>query len=101
MGDLAVEQIGQGRQADMRVRPHVDGLGKTGRELRGTHVIEKNERADLARIDVRQRAANLKSTQIVDFRIDNDDVVAHAVMVNVPGTIRTTSETVFDGSGPI
>src|SRR5258708_17335182 len=36
--DFAVEKVGDGRQADVRMRPHVDPL--TGLESRWAHVIE-------------------------------------------------------------
>ena len=42
--DLAFEKPGNRRQADMRMRPNVDGLPR-GKPCR-THVIKENERAD-------------------------------------------------------
>src|SRR5258706_134389 len=42
MHDLAVEQIGDGGEPDMRMRAYVDALA--GAKLRRTHVIEEDER---------------------------------------------------------
>ncbi len=44
--DFALEQIGDRRQAYVRMRAHVDA--GAWREIRRTHVIEKDERADHA-----------------------------------------------------
>ena len=46
MHDLAVEQEGDGGEADMGMRPHVDALA--GAELRRPEVIEEDERPDHA-----------------------------------------------------
>ena len=46
MHDLAVEQIGHGREPDMRVRPHIHIARYAGRKIHGAHMVEENERAD-------------------------------------------------------
>jgi hypothetical protein len=45
VGDLALEQVGQGGQADVRVRAHVDIARKAGLELHRPHVVEEGEGA--------------------------------------------------------
>ena len=47
MHDLAVEQVGDGGEPDVRVRPHVDAVA--GLEHRSAQVIEEDERPDHAR----------------------------------------------------
>src|SRR6516165_934520 len=59
MHDAAVEQVGDGGKANMRMRPHVHALA--GHELHGTKMIEENEGADHLLLAVRQRAAYRKS----------------------------------------
>ncbi len=44
MQDRALEQIGHGRQARMRMRRHINAL--TGLEFDRPHMIEKHERTD-------------------------------------------------------
>ena len=44
MHDLAAKEIGDRRQPDVRMRPHVDAVA--GDELGRPHLIEENERAD-------------------------------------------------------
>ena len=46
--DLALEQIGDGGEADVRMRPHVDAARDAGREVHRPHVVEEHERADHA-----------------------------------------------------
>ena len=47
MHDLAVEQIGDGGEPDMRMRPHVDAVA--GAKHRRPDMVEENERPDHAR----------------------------------------------------
>jgi len=69
MHDLAGEQIGDGRQADMRMRPHVET--KAGAELGRTHVIEKNERPDHAPLRRGQGTSHGKAADVVRSRYDH------------------------------
>src|SRR5262249_38487229 len=69
MHDLAVEQIGDGGKADMRMRPHIDAFA--GAKYCGPEMIEENEWADHTRARRGQRAANLQSTEIDSARNDN------------------------------
>ena len=59
---LATEQIGDGRKADVRVRPHVDV--RTGRQVHRPHVIEKHERPDHALFHRRQHATHAEAAEI-------------------------------------
>src|SRR6516165_2107122 len=68
MHDLAVEQIGDGGEPDMRVRPHVDAVA--GLEHRRAEMIEEDERSDHARASRRQRAMHLKAAEIDRARYD-------------------------------
>ena len=54
--DLAVEQVGDGGEPDMRMRPHVEAVA--GAELGRAEMIEEHERPDHARLHRRQRAAH-------------------------------------------
>ena len=54
MHDLAVEQIGDGGEPDMRMRAHVEAVA--GLEHGRPEMIEEHERADHARLRRRQRA---------------------------------------------
>ncbi len=49
--DLALEQVGYGRQANVWMRPHLDALAR--RKLGRPHVIEKDERAHHATLSRR------------------------------------------------
>ena len=57
--DAAVEQIGDGGEPDMRMRPHVHALA--GDELHRSEMIEEDERADHLPLAVRQGAAHRES----------------------------------------
>ena len=66
MVDRAGEQIGHGRQVDVRVRAHVDAGADV--EMRRPHLVEEDERADhLVRFG-RERAVDLEPAQIVRGR---------------------------------
>jgi Tfp pilus assembly protein PilF len=56
--DPAVEQIGDGGEADVRVRAHVDALAR--HELHRAHLVEEDEGADHLALAVRQGAAHLE-----------------------------------------
>src|SRR3546814_18192516 len=44
MHDFAIEQIGDRRQADMRMRPHIHAVWNAAGEIDGPHMVEGNER---------------------------------------------------------
>lgn len=79
MHDLAIEQIGDGREPDMRMRADVDTA--TGEELRRTHLIEENEGADHLPFCRRQRAAHLEPAEVVGAW--NDDVLDRVTRLGV------------------
>jgi hypothetical protein len=54
MQDLAIEQPGDGGQADVRMRPHVQP--RTYRKIMRPEVIDKDERADAAHRRLRHGA---------------------------------------------
>ncbi len=58
MQDLAVEQVGDGGQADVRMGPHVDALA--GPEVGRTHVIQEDERPHHPPRRVGQHALHLE-----------------------------------------
>ena len=73
MHDLAVEQIGDGGEPDMRMRPHVEAVA--GREHRRPEMIEEHERPDHARLRRRQRAPHREAVAEIggarhDHRLD-------------------------------
>jgi len=72
VGDLAVEQIGQGRDADVRVRAHVDRLGDAGGHVHRAHVVEEDEGADRATLGEGQDAADLKAAEILAALVDDE-----------------------------
>src|SRR6188768_2975697 len=71
MHDLAREQVRDGGQPDVGMRPHVDGLRKSGREMFGADVIEEDEGPDHVSACVGQYAANLESAEIPAPLVDD------------------------------
>ena len=69
MLDFAVEQIGDGRKPDMRMRAHIDA--DAGLEFRRAHMVEKDEGADHAPLRRRQRAADFEAAEIGRARHDH------------------------------
>jgi hypothetical protein len=63
MEDLAVEQVGDGGEPDMRVRPHVEPL--SGKELARPHLVEEDEGADHLPLLRGQGAAHLEAAHVV------------------------------------
>jgi hypothetical protein len=63
MQQRALEQESHRRQADMRMRAHVDA--GAGRETRRPHVVEEDEAADSALAQLRQQARDRESTQVL------------------------------------
>ena len=70
MDDLTVIEIGECRQADVRMRPHIDALPAL--ELGRAEMIEENERSDGAAKRVWQRAADREPIEIDRARDDDD-----------------------------
>ncbi|MCY1297844.1 hypothetical protein D9M70_472970 [compost metagenome] len=68
MLDFAVEEIGDGRKPDMRMRAHVDRLA--GAQQRRAHAVEEDEGTDQAPLRRRQGAANLQPADIAGARND-------------------------------
>ena len=69
MHDLAIEQICHRRQADMRMRPHVDAVANA--KDRRAEMIEENERPDHARARRWQSAPDLQAAEIDRTRHDD------------------------------
>src|SRR3954464_9164737 len=87
MHDLAVEQIGDRRKPDVRMRPHVDPLA--GMEFRRAEMVEENERPDHAPLGMRKRAAHREMADVDAARYDNKiDGVSRA---------RITRRRIFSG----
>ncbi len=74
MHDLALEQVGDRRQADVRVRADVDPHARG--EARRAHVVEEDEGADHAMGVEGQDAPHLESAQVLAPGVD--DEVDHA-----------------------
>ena len=93
MHDLAREQVCDRGEADVGVRPHVDGFRKTGRELFGPDVIEEDERPDHVTARERQDTPDFESPEIPAPLIDD----FHAGWFNRPAGAgaRMVSGTVF------
>ena len=76
--ELAAEEIGDGGEPDMRMRPHVDALA--GQELRRPRLVEEDERPDHLPLRRRQRPAHLEAAEVAgardDQRLDRVDRVA-------------------------
>ncbi|MNC36596.1 hypothetical protein D3C75_851250 [compost metagenome] len=68
--DLALEQIGQGRQADVRMRPHVYGVGAR-RELGRPHLVQEDEGADHGPGLEGQDAPDLEPAKVLPARVDH------------------------------
>src|SRR5207244_10892013 len=70
MHDLAVEKESDGGEPDMRMRPHVEALA--GAKLRRSEMVEEDERADHAPIDVGQGATHREMTYVHAARHDHE-----------------------------
>ena len=83
--DRAVEQISDGGEVDVRVRPHVHPL--TGVEPRRAELVDENERADHCPLARRQGAAHLESAKVVGDRLNclNYWALAHIPPRTLPG----------------
>ena len=61
--DLAREQIGNRRETDMGVRPHIDGARNARRKIHRSHMIEKCEWTNHPLPAIRQHAAHRKTSK--------------------------------------
>ena len=77
--DLAVEQIGDGGKADMRVRAYVHLARNARRKFHRTEMIEEDEGTDHLTFGERQDAAHLESSEVFAPLLDHH--VQHAVLV--------------------
>jgi hypothetical protein len=62
VNDGALEQIGHGGKTDVRMRSDVDP--ETRRQLSRSHLVEENERTDIAPLRRRQYPADFKSSDV-------------------------------------
>ncbi|MNM99740.1 Amidohydrolase [compost metagenome] len=75
--DCAFEQVGQGRQADMRVLANIHAMAR--RIVSFEHVVEEHERADAAALRRRQWAQDRLALDRLGARADHQ-WAAHAVL---------------------
>ena len=68
MLELAAIEIGDGGEADVRMRPHVDALA--GEKLGRSHLIEEDEGPDHLPARRRQRAAHREAAEVAGARDD-------------------------------
>ena len=71
MHDLAVEKIGDGGEADVGMRSHVDAL--TDEEFGRAHLVEKDEGADHLFAGSGERTANFEAAEVA--RAGNDHLL--------------------------
>ena len=84
MENLALEQIRDGREVEMRMRAH----GQRG-DIGGKHVIEEHERTDETTADRRQHAPDLETTEVARSRVDPAFDIGHPTLaVRVISPIR-------------
>ncbi len=69
--DLAVEKIRDGRKADVRMRPDVDGARNARRKIHWPDVIEKDERAHHPPFLEGKHTAYLEAAEIAAALIDH------------------------------
>ena len=69
--DLAREKIGDGGQADMRMRANVDMARNARRHVDRPHMIEEHERADHAALRMGKDAADFEPAKIFAALIDD------------------------------
>ena len=85
MLELALVEIGHGRQPDMRMRAHVDAL--TGQEFRRSRLIEENEGADHLTARSGQGAPDLEAAEIASAGHDD-----HLDRLGADGVVRAGFE---------
>src|SRR5436190_21530331 len=93
MHDLAIEQVGDRRQADVRMGPDVDAARYARLEANRPEMIEEDERPHHAPLAERQHASHLESAEVagacVDDEIDHDILLAQIMnYARAPGTRR-------------
>jgi hypothetical protein len=74
VNDLAVEQVGDRGQSDMRVRTHVQAAA--GAQYRRPHLIEENKRPDRAALAAGQGTAHMKAIAEIVHRRDDEELDA-------------------------
>ena len=96
MHDLAVEQIGDGREPDVGMRAHVDT--RADQELGRPHLIEEDERSDHLLAGRGQRAAHGEAAEVAGARHDHlldgiagARIAGHGVVVGLPAHNRPLS----------
>ena len=102
MPHLALEQVGDGGEADVRMRPHVDAVAD--QELGRPHLVEEDEGPDHLLLRRGQRAAHLEAAEIAGARHDHVlDGIAGVRDRREWGLGRVASSRVtsFSGSPPI
>jgi hypothetical protein len=67
-GTIACEKVGDGGEADMRMRPHVDASPR--RKLHRAEMIEKNERTDHLDRMRRQQALHQQPADVARIRLE-------------------------------
>src|SRR5688500_8915356 len=72
MHDLAVEEVGEGGQADVRMGPYVYGARQAGGKVHRPHVVEEHERPDHAALGEGQHPADLESAEVAAPLTDDD-----------------------------
>src|SRR5262249_36557155 len=69
MRDLTIEQVGDGRETDMRMRPDVDPVPRE--KLCWSHLIEENEWSDHLALRGGKRASDLEIAKVAGARHDD------------------------------
>ena len=92
MLELAAEEVGDGREADMGMRADVDALA--GDELGRPHLVEEDERPDHLALRRGKRATNLEIADVARprhdqglDRLDGDGVGTDGIQRRVPAHI--------------
>ena len=76
VNDLAVKQVGDRGESDVRVWAHVQAT--TGAQYRRAHLIEEYKRPDHAALSAGQGAAHVKAIAKIVHRRDDDEFDARA-----------------------
>ncbi len=81
--EVALEQVGDRAEADMRMRPHVDALA--GQQLGRPGLVEEDERPDHLPLRRRQGAPDLEAAKVARAR---DDEGLDRIDADLVGTAR-------------
>ena len=100
--DLALVEVGERGEPDMRVRAHVEAAA--GAERGRTDVVEEDERPDHPPLDLRKHAADGEAAEILgpgfEGQVDgHGEVAGHNSRVAARGSSRGRSR--FAGAGPL